>query len=226
MHTSRDGEKHPAKISAVHSALPEVSAPDAETEPRLQPKTNLQPMNPTAAEPEARPPEQVQPTTTRDVPWEGGWQPPPGRPPGRSSHDMVAATGTNLTQQEWYRVQSAFPISYTPYGTYGKQAANAVCALHWPTDHDMMRQKVAHLIVGKTVDENHTHLIIDEAVCKRTGTVVSAALDTLCGPCGIRGIGARRSGTPSRRARQGTPSLSQGAKRSGVAHSATLDKPL
>ena len=90
-----------------------------------------------------------------------------------------------ITADEWYRVQSANPIEYTPFGTHGKRAASAVCALHWPSDHAMITHRLSQLVVGQTVDESTTHLIIDRAVCKNTGTVVTMALDTLCGPCGM-----------------------------------------
>ena len=48
-----------------------------------------------------------------------------------------------------------------------------------------MRQRMSHLIAGQTVDESISHLIIDKAVSKHTGTTVTMALDTLCGPCGV-----------------------------------------
>ena len=81
-----------------------------------------------------------------------------------------------MTSAAWYKAQSDNPIAYTPFGTYGKRSVEAVCALHWPTDHDMMRQRMSHLIAGQTVDESTTHLIIDRAVCKHTGTSVTGVL--------------------------------------------------
>ena len=60
-----------------------------------------------------------------------------------------------------------------------------MCALHWPTDHNLVTQRLQHLVAGHTVDESVSHLVIDTAVCKNTGRVVNLALDTLCGPCGI-----------------------------------------
>ena len=150
----------------------------------LQPKTILQPMNPDTADMEPVVRTASGPALSKSRSVADGWEPPPGRPPGdnSASHPFGIAP---LTSDDWYKLQSEFPISYTPFGTYGKNSISAVCALHWPTDHGMMRQRMSHLIAGQTVDESISHLIIDKAVSKHTGTTVTMALDTLCGPCGV-----------------------------------------
>ena len=113
------------------------------------------------------------------------WQPPPGRPPGFEPGGADELNHDEL--REWYRLQSKFPSAYTPYGTKGKHAANAVCALHWPTDHAMVRQRAQRVAAGHTVDEELSHLIIGRAVCSHNGRSVVVAADSLCGPTGITG---------------------------------------
>lgn len=104
---------------------------------------------------------------------------PHWRPPERvASISRAKPMERNISFPEWEACKRRDPVAYTPYGSMGKRAVEAVCALHRNADFERMRQRALATIKGQTVDESVSHLVTDQATHSDTGTLVNIALDS------------------------------------------------